>query len=157
MADLYKTYVETDLLREQVINLIKSQEMSVPGACKLLEWNPIKMGWIFNRLVVSGHLIKIQEKRMCPIMKKKYFIVKATGLSFKPKSVDDVFNYLSVKSLKSKRKNKNETPKSEIINHPNGRVIRMLDRKAADFAYQSKKQKTVFGIGSSFSLMENYA
>ena len=157
MVDLYETYVRTDLLREQVINLIKSQEMSVPGACHVLGWNPVKMAWIFNRLIGSGHLVKIHQKRMCPIKKKKYFIVKATGLSFKPKSVDDVFNYLSVKSKRSKRKNKDETSESEIINHPNGRVIKMLDRKASEFSYQSKKQKTVFGIGSSFSLMENYA
>ena len=155
MSDLYQRYLETDLLREKIINIIKEQPMSVPGVCKLLELNNIKMNWIFNRLIVSGHLIKIREKKLCPVMNKKFFIMEWTGLEFNPKSIDDIHNFLCEKSsnMYKSRMGEVNNAKLEIINHPNGRVIRLLDRKR-DYDNPKPKRKTSVNIGSSFYLMD---
>ncbi len=155
MSDLYQRYLETDLLREKIINIIKDQPMSVPGVCKLMELDNTKMNWIFSRLVTSGHIIKIREKKMCPVMNKKFFIMEWTGLEFNPKSLDDIHEFLCEKSsnMYNARMKETNNAKSEVINHPNGRVIRLLDRKA-DWNNPKSKHKTSVNIGSSFYLMD---
>jgi len=154
MSEIYKRYYETDLLREKIINILKEQPMSVPGVCKLLSLDNIKMNWIFSRLSESGYILKLREKKVCPVMNKKYFIMQATDLKFVPKSIDEIVDLLSFRSANAaKIREERKGNKSEVVNHPNGRVIRLLDRRHG-WQNPVKKHKTVVAIGSSFTLMD---
>jgi DNA-binding transcriptional MerR regulator len=155
MSDLYKRYLETDLLREKIINVYKEKNVSISGVCKLLDLNVNKMGWIFSRLEINEYLIRSKEKKICPVLNKKLILLQWTGKEFNIKTIDEIVSMYSFRAANAA--NKRDEFKigngSEIIKHPNSRIIRLLDRER-DWKNPNKKYKTNVAIGSSFYLMD---
>ena len=144
-------YIKSDLQKQEMCNVIaKTDGMMAHHIAKEMGINISTTAFVLRKLMLDGYVERIATRH--PTMNKEMLIFKLTSLEFKPRTMAQL--NVEIEIRKQKQAKTIDSINNQSL-HPNGRIIRNLDRPGSDYAWQRKKRKhSTISIGSSFSLYD---
>lgn len=144
-------YIKSDIQKKEMCDLIaKTDGIMAHHIAKEMGINISTTAFVLRKLMLDGYVERISTRH--PTMNKAMLLFKLTDLKFVPRTMAQLDVEIEIRKQKQAKTIESVNNKSL---HPNGRIIRNLDRPGSDYAWQRKKRKhSIVGIGSSFSLYD---
>lgn len=153
MQGWVKKYIESDRKKQEICKLINNNPMMSHKVCEHFGFALATGALLLKELTLDGYVNR--KETTMPGKRRKMVLFSTTTKEFKPRSKEELQRLVQARAEVFAEINSGKFYEKKMQpTHPNGRVIRNLDRPGSDYAWQRKKRKTIVGIGSTFALYD---
>lgn len=149
-----KKYIESDEKKKRICEYLKNNPMMSHKVAEHFGFALATAALLLKELMLDGYILRQEITK--PTQRRKMVLFSTSNKQFVPRSLDEIEKLVQARmdtfsEISSGKFYENKMQPT----HPNGRVIRNLDRPGSDYAWQRKKRRhTAVGIGSSFALYD---